>query len=109
MSRAYGENLPDVMGAVNEMEPPPLVNAERAKEDVGDARSGAEERLGFVEEAIDAGQMFGDGTGEIVAGERRGETGRDHLLRSFAAAREETELDEIELGKALLEGRVGLG
>jgi hypothetical protein len=43
------------MVAVNQMKPSPLVDTERAKNEVGNAGSRAEERFSFVEEAIDAG------------------------------------------------------
>jgi len=42
------------MSAVNQMKPSPLVDAERAKNEVGNAGSRAKERFGFVEETIDA-------------------------------------------------------
>jgi hypothetical protein len=53
--------------------------------------------------------MLRDGTGEVVAGERRCGVRWNDILRSIAAVREEPEPGDVELGEALLEVRFGLG
>ena len=72
MGVADGENLLDVVLAVNELESAPLVDAERAEDHVAGTSVGrAEDIFGFGEEQVEAGEMFGDGLGEGFAGERK--------------------------------------
>ena len=58
MGRSNGANLLDVMAAVNQMKPSPLVNAERPHNQVRDAASASEKSLRLIEEPLKASQMF---------------------------------------------------
>ena len=70
MGFADGQNLTDVMPAVDELKFSPLVEAERAKEHVAGATGGgAEDILGFGAELVEVGKTFGGGVGELFAGE----------------------------------------
>ena len=64
MSVADGEDLLDVVFAVNELESAPLVDAERTEDHVAGASVGyAEEAFGFGEKQVEMGETFGDGLG----------------------------------------------
>lgn len=72
MGVADGEDLLDVVLAVDELESAPLVDAEGAEDHVGGASIGRTEYLfGFGEEEVEAGEVFGYGLGEGFAGELR--------------------------------------
>ena len=107
---ANGDDLPEVMLAVDELKSAPLVDAERAKDDVaGTSLRGAEDFLGFVAEGVDAIEVFGDGVGEVFAGEwKRCRSGRDGR-RGFAAGWKVAEMDERVLPEALQDGGFGAG
>ena len=74
-----GENLPDVMLAVNQMESAPLVDAEWAEDHVRDATARTEEVFRFVEEIVDSGQVMVGEMSEIAAADRRGRIWRSNL------------------------------
>ena len=105
---ANGNDLLKVMLAVDKLKSAPLVDAERAKDDVaGTSLGGAEDFFGFVAEEVDAAKVFGDGVGEVFAGERkRCRSGRDGR-RGFAAGWKIAEMDKSGLPEALQEGGFG--
>ena len=89
MGFADGEDLLEVVLAVNELEFSPLVDVEGSKRHMARKFAfGPEEFFGFGAEQIEMIQMFGGGSDELLSGERmsRG-TGRDHS-RSFTSVRE---------------------
>ena len=83
---ADGDDLLEVMLAVDEMKYAPLVDAERAEDDVAGALAvGPKIFSASVAEEIEVGEVFGGGVGEVFAGERkRCGSGRDER-RGFAA------------------------
>ncbi len=51
------------MVAMDEVESSPLMDAERAEDEVGDTASGTEEGFGLIEKRVDFLQMFRGGAG----------------------------------------------
>ena len=82
-----GEDLFDVVHAVNELKSAPLVDTERAQHHVaGTSASRAEEIFGFGEEQVETGEVVGNGEDKSFAGEwMRGGRRRDQR-RGFAAS-----------------------
>jgi hypothetical protein len=110
MGVADGEDLFDVMLAVDELESAPLMDAEGAEDHVAGASIGcAEDLFGFDEEEVEAGQVFGYSSGEGFAGARRVGGGWSDQRRSFAAGWEVAEVDEGVLTEMLEETGFGAG
>ena len=87
MSAADGEDLLDVVLAVNELESAPLIDPEWAEDhEAGASAGGAEDSFGFSEEQVEAGEMLGDSLGEGFAGERKVGMQWSDQRRGFATA-----------------------
>ena len=69
MEFSDGCDLFEVVSAVHKLEHAPLVDVERAEDSVtGALARGTEESLGFGEERIEMGEVFGGSVGESLAG-----------------------------------------
>ena len=53
MGRSNGSDLFEVMAAMDQVKPSPLVDAQRSKNHVGDAAAGTEESFCLVEELVE--------------------------------------------------------
>ena len=99
---ADGEDLLEVMLAVNELKLSPLVYVERPQDGVaGKLAVGPKEFFGFAAEHIEVSQMFGGGGGEIFAAERVIRRSRGDHGRGFAAVGEVAKTDEGVLAEML--------
>jgi hypothetical protein len=64
-----GDDLFEVVLAVDELKSAPLFDVERAEDSVTGALAGrSEESFGLGEKQIEMGKMFGGGLGEVFAG-----------------------------------------
>jgi hypothetical protein len=107
---ANGDDLPEVMLAMDELKSAPLVDAEWAKDDVaGASLRGTEDFFSFVAQNVDPVEVFGDGVGEFFAGERKLCRSGCYGRRGFAAGWKVAEMDESILPEALQEGGFGAG
>jgi hypothetical protein len=69
MGSTDGEDLFDVMPAVNELKSAPMIDVERAEDRVcGEPGGRAEDVFGFAANMVEAGELFGHGVGESIAG-----------------------------------------
>jgi hypothetical protein len=103
-----GDDLLDMVHTVNELEPAPLIDAERTEDHVAGAAAGrAEEIFGLGEELVETAEVFGDGLRKSFAGERKGGRRRRNQLRGFTAGWEVAKPDERVLTEVLQ--KVGFG
>jgi hypothetical protein len=106
MSFPDGENLLQVMLAVNELELTPLIDVEGPECRVARKFAGGPKELFcFDAELIEVTKMFGCGRGELFAAEWVCCRLRRYHGRGFAAVREVSEVDESVLAEVL--GDVG--
>jgi hypothetical protein len=107
---ADGDDLLEVMLAVDQLESAPLIDAEWAENHVaGAASGGSEELFGFGAEGIDAGKVFCESLSEFFSGERMGCGCGCDQRRGLAAGWKVAEVDERVLAEALQESGFGLG
>jgi hypothetical protein len=107
---ADSTNFFEVMPAVHELEHAPLADIEWTEDRVtGALAGGTKEGLGFGEEQVEMGEVFGGGLGEVFAGEwMRGWWRRDKG-RGLAAGGEVSVTSDCVLKEALPEGGLGSG
>jgi len=99
---ADGENLFEVMLAVDELEFSPLVDVERPEGHVAGEPAGcAEDLFCLSTELIEMCQMFGRSVGEFFSAELAVCDRRRNQRRGFASMREVAEMDESVLGHML--------
>jgi hypothetical protein len=97
-----GADLMDVMATVDKVESAPLMDAERAENNVTDRTARAKEGFGLSEKLIDASQSGDSFVGEFPAREWRRIGGRADWDGGFAAAWEVSECSDHKLTDALL-------
>ncbi len=109
MGGANGADLLDVMAAVNQVKPAPLVDAERPENHVRDAAARAKQGFRLVEEVVYTGQMFACVVDEIATANWRGRLRGSDLFRGLATSGEDAQGGQRILADALLEGGLGAG
>jgi hypothetical protein len=63
-----GNDFFDVMSAVNELEPAPMIDVKRAEDLVsGEWRGAAEDSLRFVADGVEAGELLGNAVDKVFA------------------------------------------
>ena len=88
MGFADGENLFEMMLAMDELELSPLVDVERPQDHVArEPAGGAEEFFGLSTQMIEMCQMFGRGGGEFFSAEPVVCGGRRDQRRGFTSVR----------------------
>jgi hypothetical protein len=103
-----GEYLFDVMAGMDEVEPAPLMDRERAENLVTDGAAASEDDFGLIRERVDTGEILVDSLDEFVAGERLGGCWQ-YGWRGWAAFGEDASGDQNQLACTLCDGGTCFG